>query len=68
MHSATSDDLAFWACMVCSAVWSASSGPAYVNIFAAVWMVFGVVIRVSAKRDARRMREKQNGTPGSCVV
>ena len=65
MYLATSDDVAFWACMVCAAVWAASSGQAYGSIFSVGWMVFGVVIRVSAKRDARHMRENKGGATGT---
>ena len=65
MQSATSDDVAFWACMICSAVFAAGNGAACANIFSAFWLVFGVVIRVSAKHDARRMRERKDRTPGT---
>ena len=64
MQPATSDDVAFWTCMICAAVWAASSDKNYGGIFSVGWMVFGVVIRVSAKRDARRMRERKDRTPG----
>ena len=65
MQSATSDDVAFWACMICSTVWAASSGLAYGIIFQLMWLTFGILIRVSAKRDARRMRENKDGALGT---
>ena len=65
MRSATSDDVAFSMCMICSSVWAASSSSAYGAIFSVVWLVFGILIFVLAKRDARRMREGNDGKPAT---
>jgi hypothetical protein len=50
VRTASGSDVAFWASLTCSTVWSASDG-AFSTVMATVWLVMALIVRLAETRS-----------------
>jgi hypothetical protein len=51
VRAASSNDVAFWASLTCSTVWSASDGT-FSAVMAVVWIVLAAIVRIAETRSS----------------